>query len=219
MLQGAHRMSRGVWIGLLLIVASIGWWHSPYSPHGSNTVAYAAGAGCALPPRVSPGDAPRQTAVSGTLPAFDLPAARLTPLAGFSMDARVLSRKNYTRGREAELSPTDLALGWGRMRDDAVLDRLAISQSGRWYRYRWQGDPPLPPREIATSSANMHLIPATQAVAKQLKAIEPGDRVRIDGWLIEARAPDGWRWRSSTSRTDTGAGACEVIYACSIERM
>jgi hypothetical protein len=42
--------------------------------------------------------------------------------------------------------------------------------------------------------------------------------VRIDGWLIEANAPDGWRWRSSTTREDAGGGACEVIYVCSISK-
>lgn len=212
-------MGRNVWIGLLLIAAGIGWWHSPYSSRSHRSASYADNQACPPPPRVTPGEPPLQTPVSGAVSGIDLPAARLTPLAGFSLDARVLSRRDYGRDREAELSPTDLALGWGRMTEDAVLDRLAISQSGRWYHYRWQGEPPLPPREIARSSANMHLIPASGAIARQLEAVRPGDRVRIDGWLIEAHAADGWRWRSSTSRTDTGAGACEVIYACSIERL
>ena len=26
------------------------------------------------------------------------------------------------------------------------------------------------------------------------------------------RAPDGWRWRSSLTREDTGAGACELVW-------
>ena len=46
-----------------------------------------------------------------------------------------------------------------------------------------------------------------------------GDRVRINGWLVEANAADGWRWRSSTSRDDSGGGACEVVYVCSISRL
>ena len=45
-----------------------------------------------------------------------------------------------------------------------------------------------------------------------------GDRVRIDGWLVQANAPDGWRWRSSLTRDDSGGGACEVVYVCSIVR-
>lgn len=37
----------------------------------------------------------------------------LTPLASFNIRARVLSTENYYFGREADLSPIDLALGWG----------------------------------------------------------------------------------------------------------
>ena len=143
--------------------------------------------------------------------------ARLQPLAGFSIDARVLSRRDYRLGREAGIAPTDLALGWGRMRDDQVLARLDIEQRGRWYRYTWHDrSPPIPSREIARSSANMHIIPADAAAAAALARIEAGQRVRIDGWLVEIAAHDGWRWRSSLTRDDQGGGACELVYACSI---
>jgi hypothetical protein len=51
-----------------------------------------------------------------------------------------------------------------------------------------------------------------------LHEVEPGQRVRIDGWLVQVDAKDGWHWRSSTTREDTGGGACEVVYVCSISR-
>ena len=65
----------------------------------------------------------------------------------------------------------------------------------------------------------MHMIPASESVARALAAVRKDDRVRIDGWLVEAKATDGWHWRSSLSREDTGAGACEVVYVCSITRL
>ena len=105
------------------------------------------------------------------------------------------------------------------MRDDAVLERLAISQSARWYRYRYGGEPPIPQAEIDRSAANMHMIPGSDAIADALADVKQGERVRIDGWLVEARAKDGWRWRSSTTRDDTGAGACELIYVCAVTRL
>ena len=89
----------------------------------------------------------------------------------------------------------------------------------RWNQYRWQGDPPLPVDEIVRSSANMHMIPFDAATARALRQVRRGDRVRIDGWLVEAKATDGWHWRSSLSREDTGAGACEVVYVCSLTRL
>lgn len=208
------------WLLWLGVAAGIGWWYSPVSPRVPKPALAAPGAvlTCPPPPRVVAGDPPLQSATPAAMPPFRLQAATLQPLAGFSVDARVLSREDYSVGRESELSPTDLALGWQRMREDAVLSRLDISQSSRWYRYRWQGDPPLPPEEIVRSSANMHMIPSDQAAAAALREVRAGDRVRIDGWLVEADAADGWRWRSSMTREDAGNGACEVVYVCAITR-
>ena len=207
-------------LALLGVLCALGWWYSPVSPRVPKAAAPIAGSTprCPMPPRVSSGAVPLQSKLPGSMPGFALQAATLQPLAGFSIDARVLSREDYTMGREAALSPTDLALGWQRMTDDAVLSRLDISQSGRWYQYRWQGDPPLPVDEIVRSSANMHMIPFDAATARALRQVRRGDRVRIDGWLVEATAADGWRWRSSLTREDSGGGACEVVYVCAIER-
>ena len=201
-------------------VCAIGWWYSPLSPRVPGAPALADGVtpGCPMPPRVQAGAPPLQSAVPASMSPFRLQAAALQPLAGFSLQARVLAREDYAFGREAALSPTDLALGWAGMADEATLARLEISQPGRWYHYRWQGEPPLPQDEIARSSANMHLIPADAAVARALRTVRPGDRVRVEGWLVEASAPDGWRWRSSLSRDDQGGGACELVYVCAISR-
>lgn len=203
-----------------LVLGALGWWYSARSPRQIDAPSgIGTNMGCPLPPRVAAGDAPLQSDVPDSLRPFVLTAATLQPLAGFSIDARVLSREDYRLGREAGLSPTDLALGWQRMREDAVLSQLRISQSSRWYSYRWQDQPPLPPQEIARSSANMHMIPANGAVADALADVSEDDHVRIDGWLVEATAPDGWRWRSSTTREDSGGGACEVVYVCAITRL
>src|SRR3546814_16418773 len=112
-----------------------------------------------MPSRAEAGGAPLQSEPPRSLPAFALEAATLQPLAGFSIDARVLSREDYSTGREAGLSPTDLALGWQEMAADAVLSRLDISPSGRWYRYRWPGEPPLPPAPTFPSRPNLHHLP------------------------------------------------------------
>lgn len=140
----------------------------------------------------------------------------LTPLARFELKAKVLSKENYSLGREADLSPLDLALGWGRMSDEDVLKSINISQGGRWYR--WQSEKFLiPRREIETSSANMHMIPKDEDVAASLEDIRTGEIVSIRGNLVRVDAKDGWHWMSSLSRDDTGSGACEIIFVESIE--
>jgi len=137
---------------------------------------------------------------------------QITPLASFSVRARVLSVKTYSIGRESDLSTVDVALGWGAMSDSAVVDKLSISQNNRFYFYSWSDQPPLPPQEIVEHSANMHVIPADQEIKKKVSKIHVGDIVEFSGYLIRADAPDGWHWISSCSRTDSGVGACEIVW-------
>jgi len=42
--------------------------------------------------------------------------------------------------------------------------------------------------------------------------------VELRGRLVEASRANGWRWRSSLSREDSGAGACELMLIESIDR-
>ena len=113
----------------------------------------------------------------------------ITPLADFTIRARILGVKPYSGSSlESVLSPVDVALGWGNMSDEVVLDQLHITQSGRRYHYRWTQSPPLPVREIIRSSANMHLVPATPQAERALGRLRAGDVVVIDGALITDRA-------------------------------
>jgi hypothetical protein len=144
-------------------------------------------------------------------------AFTIEPVADYSVRARVLSIERYRLGREAELSPVDFALGWGPMSDDAVLEQLSVSQTNRWYMYRWQGAPPLEPSIIVASSANTHLVPASRDVEQRLLDVRKGAVVRLTGYLINVQHPDGWRWNSSLSRTDSGGGSCELMWVTDVE--
>ncbi len=123
----------------------------------------------------------------------------------------MLSRKDYSSGREADLSKTDLALGWGEMSQLDIIEHFDISQRSRAYFWRTQ-KMPIPRRKIETQSANMHLIAATPGVRDALDRVSQGDMIVLSGQLVEVRAEDNWRWRSSLTRKDTGHGACEVIW-------
>ena len=142
---------------------------------------------------------------------FSVKGYSITPLETFDIVARVLSTEHYSFGREADLSPVDLALGWGKMSDEAILKDIKITQSNRFYF--WHVDAfPIPRREIETQSANMHMIPADDAIARTLKSVKTGQVVKIKGYLVRADASDGWHWKSSLTREDTGNGACEVVF-------
>ena len=167
------------------------------------------------PPGVLAPDAPRQVDLDdgAILQRGDV---TLATRAYFDITARVLSREDYSWGAEASLVPEDLALGWGRMSDSAVLAQIDISQSGRFYYWRANAFP-IPRREIETSSANMHMIPADAGVRRTLERVRKGQLVHIQGFLVDASRPGGWRWKTSLTRRDTGAGACELVYVESLD--
>ena len=119
--------------------------------------------------------------------AFDFNGYRITPLAEYDIEARLLAREHYHFGREAELSPLDFGVGWGRMSDEAVLRQIEISQSNRFMNWRVEQFP-IPEREIESSAANMHLIPADKGIARQLDKMRVGQVVHLRGRLVRADA-------------------------------
>jgi len=92
-----------------------------------------------------------------------------------------------------------------------IYSQIQISQGNRWYRWRTDSEPPISLQAIASQSANMHMIPANEEVGKMLQKVKADDVVYLNGALVEIEMDNGWRWRSSLSREDTGAGACELM--------
>ena len=125
--------------------------------------------------------------------------------------ARVLSKEGYWMDAESELSPYDLALGWGPLSDQAVLDGLEITQGGRWYHWKYK-KATTHNREVILHSSNMHMIPSKEEIEDVLDDIHEGNIIQIDGYLVEIRKEDGWYWKSSTRWDDTGGGACEIVW-------
>ena len=66
--------------------------------------------------------------------------------------------------------------------------------------------------EIISHSANMHMIPANEKVKQVLLGVRPGELVSFGGYLVRVEKPGGWTWKTSLTRTDSGAGACEVVW-------
>jgi hypothetical protein len=164
------------------------------------------------PPGVLIADEPSQIMLPKDMPPFSVAGFKLKPLAIFSIDARVLHRKNYRYDKQAALVPIDLALGWGAMSDQRVLNQLSITQSMRFYWYEWQKQPPIPKDEIISHSTNVHIIPSTAAIAAKCKSLQAGALVHLRGDLVQASGPGLELWTSSLSRTDTGNGACELMW-------
>jgi len=142
---------------------------------------------------------------------FNYKKFTITPLAKFSIEARILSRKRYYLGRAAKLVPVDLALGWRLMSDENNLKSIKITQSNRFY-FWFVKKFPIPKQEIITHSANMHLIPANSDIRSKIKKARKGSLVKFSGYLVKVTCDDGWRWNSSMRREDAGNGACELVW-------
>jgi hypothetical protein len=102
------------------------------------------------------------------------------------------------------------------MSDSTVLAPFSFSQSSRWYRYKtteWT----IPKSEVTRHSANMHLIPSSPEIDAELDEIVVGHIVTLSGSLVNVEAKDGWKWKSSLTRSDAGAGSCEVIWVTGIQ--
>ncbi len=125
----------------------------------------------------------------------------LTPRATYEITARILGREDYRFDPIADLVPLDLALGWGPMSDNRVLEAFRISQGARFYSWR-PVDESLPIDSVASKLARLR---------------RGGQVVRLSGLLVDGVRDDGLKIRTSLTRSDTGAGACEFLLVQAVE--
>ncbi|HET8942224.1 MAG TPA: hypothetical protein VFN13_09585, partial [Rudaea sp.] len=90
------------WLWLLAGLALLALWQ-----HGHRPIAHAPGELAA--------QAPLQEPLDAGPPDLHKDDVAIKPLAKFALTARVLSRADYRWDNSAQISPTDLVLGWGQM--------------------------------------------------------------------------------------------------------
>jgi hypothetical protein len=163
-----------------------------------------------FPPGVIAPDQPKQIKLIDQK-VWNVGEFKIEALAEYDIKARVLSRNNFSFGKESEISPFDLVLGWGPMSDQSIIDKIDISQRNRWYR--WKADVlPIPAKEITLNSANVHIVPEDELVEEKFETVYQGSLIEMKGYLVEITTADGWRWRSSMKRDDTAGGSCELFW-------
>jgi hypothetical protein len=169
------------------------------------------------PPGVLVAAAPRQQHLDPA-PTFAARGYTIVQRARYDLSARVLRKEIYRLDGGAALAPVDLAVGWGPMSDSAIIDRLEFSQMGRFFYWKPRDAAtfPLPPQALVTNAAQMHMIPATEAIEDRLRKLRPGQLVTVGGWLVDVRGPGGFVWSTSLARDDTGNGACEIVWVESL---
>lgn len=142
-------------------------------------------------------------------------------IKSYDISAIVVSTKKYSGTSLADaVSSKDVALAWGKVAEYNKKIDFNWSQSGRWCHWSVDDIDDIDVvggvDGVTRQMSNNHLIAASSAIEKKIKKIKTGDYVRITGFLVNVDASDssgnGYWWYSSTSRDDTGDGACEIIY-------
>jgi len=142
----------------------------------------------------------------------------VVPLKNYEIEARILSKKKYTIGEDSDFATYDLALGWKEMSDIHYLEKIKISQRNRWYYWRTK-DRSIPIEIISYNSSNHHIVHANEKIKKQLSNLKEHQVIKMTGYLINAKNINypNIELKSSLTRKDTGAGACEVFYVDYLE--
>ena len=142
-------------------------------------------------------------------------------LATYEIEARILSRRRYwvdlTPGwMWTGASPVDLTVGWGVMSETGFLEHVSFRN---FSRTAWASSKiDIFNRDITSQYANMHMIPISREVRRQLLALRPNQTVRMTGYLVQLRQDGEVRMTSSMSRFDgDNLRDCEIMYVTALE--
>ncbi len=141
------------------------------------------------------------------------------PLSEYSINGLVVSHSDisnmldgYRNNRSIDLK--DLCLTWGDNLKSSAFRKIkfwnkastCFYEFGEYKKYQKNFD--------GNKISNNHLVTDRDYLIKKINRVKPGDQVRISGYLVNY-FPKGASERlaeSSTSRTDSGDIASEIIY-------
>lgn len=115
------------------------------------------------------------------------------------------------------LNVRDLCVIWGdNVRSGVYRDMEFRNDS--WTCWAYWPDARTAARFRMDELSNNHLLADDPLVKKAMMSARPGDHVRFKGMLARYRNPvNGFNRGTSTTRDDTGNGACETIYVTDFE--
>lgn len=141
---------------------------------------------------------------------------RVEPLHRYRLHGLVVSRQTHDGDRmlhrrwNDHLNVADVCVVWG---DNARADLTAFEfwsgqftcffrtdDSAAWRAFR--------PEQLA----NNHLLSDDAYLRERIARVRVGDQIRLDGYLARYSNASGFERGTSTTRSDTGNGACETVY-------
>jgi hypothetical protein len=143
----------------------------------------------------------------------------LTPKATYDISGLVVSQHRgdalFNLGHKQDPGNIkDVCVVWGEAVTNGSYRKVSFSSGEFTCSFSWSGavTPPFVPEK----ASNNHLIPANRLIAKQIRAIQVGDQIRMSGLLVDYKVnkngQDIFTRQTSLTRGDTGNGACEILY-------
>ncbi len=109
------------------------------------------------------------------------------------------------------LNMLDVCVVWGDNPANERLDKISFWNGLFTCNFKTR-DPQAWDAFNLDQISNNHLLSDDEFIRRQVKKIRIGDQVRIRGYLAGYTSAGGSKRGTSTTRTDTGDGACETIY-------
>lgn len=203
----SHGVVRWLIRGSLALIA-LGWWRLDALPTADQLASSLA-------------EAPRQQPIKD--PPFELAAQGVNylvqPRYRYDMDAVVVSLHQSDAWWDSaheqwndHINLLDVCVVWGGSATSGAFRQVSFSNTQFECYWSWRGELPFD----NTEAANVHLVTADPSLGKWLKALRVGDQIRLGGQLVNyTTIKDGQTLGtrvSSDRRTDSGPGACEVLY-------
>ncbi|MBK8814384.1 MAG: hypothetical protein IPN42_02220 [Methylococcaceae bacterium] len=149
----------------------------------------------------------------------------ITPLYDYELQGVVVSYHDadsfldiwhHKRWRDF-LNQRDLCVIWGDNLVSGVYKKLDFSNDS-WTCWVYWPDSSTGSRFKMNGLSNNHLLIDNEELRSILMSSEPGDHVRFKGFLAEyANKANNFKRGSSTTREDSGNGACETVYLTKFE--
>ncbi|HKJ20398.1 MAG TPA: hypothetical protein VJ993_07040 [Woeseiaceae bacterium] len=141
---------------------------------------------------------------------------RIDPEYDYDLVGMIVSFRHHDensrmhRLADDHLNMLDVCVVWGNNTSGAQLDKIDFWNGIFTCNVKTRDQAAWESFDMYQLSNN-HLISDDDFIRDQVRKVKVGDQVRIQGVLASYESPGGLRG-TSTTRTDTGDGACETIY-------
>jgi hypothetical protein len=149
---------------------------------------------------------------------------RVDPSHRYALDGLVVSYRIHDADHllhriwNDHLNVADVCVVWGHDADGVDLHEFEFANGEFTCTFRTQSDKEWHAFRLDQISNN-HLITADPLLRARIGDTAVGDQIHLEGYLASYSNASGFHRGSSTTRKDTGNGACETVYVTAFDTL